>query len=343
MELRNFFKKNNSKNTLKNGSDFEKKNNKFLKVFGCLALATFMSATALFATAPFGTGAANASTNTNLSNTTQTTTNNGLITPKEDDPVLFKTKSGIEIKWGKLNSSFQIPILSGYVTKNEGLKGFPYFSSFDASIQYDWIIIGQSSISPVFEVPENDPAGIIIQQECFHAIRATEEIPENSVLCLSNNILANGSAVSSGYTHSYGGSSKWYVHSDYRAPLLTTMDGYYTDSSWGIEPIKDYIMPVSLSTKGTVHSEHWSASPATSTQTVTLENKYIFPLASSTYEDNSFRWSTYLMDTEFLLSDVQWLRDGSGESKFVFNNTGQSSLKSNSSAGYRPAFCLKVL
>ena len=56
MELRNFFKKNNSKNTAQNEQDFYQKNprKKFLKIFAAASLALITCATTLLATTPFG-------------------------------------------------------------------------------------------------------------------------------------------------------------------------------------------------------------------------------------------------------------------------------------------------
>ena len=61
----------------------------------------------------------------------------GLITPQEDDPVLFTTDYGLDIKWG--NS-----LISGTADTTTGLNGFLYIQTNDGTKNYYWCIIGQA-------------------------------------------------------------------------------------------------------------------------------------------------------------------------------------------------------
>ena len=203
MELRNFFKKKQIKNSAQNDRDFEKKNNKFLKVFGCLALATFMSATALFATAPFGSGAASVAAETEM--TAQEKLAAGTLNLNPDtDPTIYTTESGLEIKFG------------GATLESGRFKGYTYIRM--AGI--NWVIIGKStsgfdkglSLYSLFtdtakgvSIPRDTttPAGKAIENELFTPLdtvagavlntssleKTTEEIPPGCVLMLSEDVI----------------------------------------------------------------------------------------------------------------------------------------------------------
>ena len=102
-----------------------KKKHKFLKTFSFTSLALLMGVAGTMAFAPLGASAsvANASE-------LETTTEQGLITPKADDPVIYTTESGLEIKWGNATT-----ILGGgnestsTVLDSGNLSGFPYFTT----------------------------------------------------------------------------------------------------------------------------------------------------------------------------------------------------------------------
>ena len=121
----------------------------FLKSLSFTSLALLMGAAGVFAFAPLGTGAPLATANE--SEKTTYTTEQGLITPKADDPVIYTTESGLEIKWG--NSLFtQQTMLGGGNEKNAynkltsgNLSGFPYFTTKSGTTTYTWVIIGTST------------------------------------------------------------------------------------------------------------------------------------------------------------------------------------------------------
>ena len=113
-----------------------KKKHKFLKTFSIASLALLMGAAGVFAFAPLGASPSVANANAMV----ETTTEQGLITPKADDPVIYTTESGLQIKYGNaapstLNSSLD----SG------NLEGFPYFTTASGSTTYTWVIIGRNS------------------------------------------------------------------------------------------------------------------------------------------------------------------------------------------------------
>ena len=112
------------------------KKSKFLKPFSFASLALLMGAAGVFAFAPLG-----ASPNlANASEAIETTTEQGLITPKTDDPVIYTTESGLEIKWGNAApSTLHSSLGSG------NLAGFPYFTTQNGSTTYTWVIIGRNS------------------------------------------------------------------------------------------------------------------------------------------------------------------------------------------------------
>ena len=347
MELRNFFKKNNSKNSAQNEQDFYQKTprKKYLKIFAAASLALITSATTLLATAPFGVGAAASAAATQ--NTTQTSTSNGLITPQEDDPVLFKTESGLDIKFGAAT------LTSG------NLSGFPYFTTNVDAVDYTWVIIGTSNaslsgtatstsaqfstwknfngllqqefINNQFET--NTPAGSAannsINQDCLAymnsiyissvgAVVVNAEIPTNCVLVLANTITGTGVANTSvGGLHRSGSNYYYNYHSTYVGQLAQTLDAYYTNGSLGLLPIKDFIKPVSLVSSGRVGLTSDYAEWTWSSNTTT---NYIFTLSAN----NNFKWSTYLTQTQAKLDVTWWLRDGVNSTSYSSGNAGDN-------------------
>ena len=109
---------------------------KVLKTFSFTSLAILMGIAGTMAFAPLG-----ASPNlANASEAIETTTEQGLITPKADDPVIYTTESGLEIKWGNaLPDTINSSLSSG------NLSGFPYFTTQSGSTTYTWVIIGRNS------------------------------------------------------------------------------------------------------------------------------------------------------------------------------------------------------
>ena len=96
-----------------------------------------MGTIGIFTFAPLGP---NTATNDVLANT-----KGGLIIPKSDDPIVYTTQSGLEIKWGtSLPTTFNQNLSTG------NLKGFPYFTTTKGSNTYIWVIIGRNPETNLF-------------------------------------------------------------------------------------------------------------------------------------------------------------------------------------------------
>ena len=201
-----------------------KKKHKILKTFGFTSLALLMGVAGTMAFAPLG-----ASPNVANANELETTTETGgLITPKADDPVIYTTESGIEIKYGNA-----VPITSNSSLGSGNLKGFPYFETKNGSTTYTWVIIGrnpnvttlstaiQSYLFSTWKTNNSSsdgwvygktffdttyetltPAGNSIYSDTsskgdindnisipINNLTSNNEIPSGSVLCLSNTII----------------------------------------------------------------------------------------------------------------------------------------------------------
>ena len=358
MELRNFFKKNNSKNTPKNESDFEKKNNKFLKVFGCLALATFMGATALFATAPFGTSAATVAAESETQPTAQENLAAGTLNLNPDtDPTIYTTESGLEIKFG------------GATVESGGLTGYTYFQMGVYNDEpVNWIIIGYNDSLTVessiiqqrmdswynanggdvlmnYLFNNNDPASSVIFDEASrgeaivmhsiivtitNAVQNTTELDAGEYLCISEKAL--GSSV----FYAYRDGQLSYVR-DYNSDLCdlkTYIENLYNEGLNLTETAKALIQPQTL-------TNYWA------TTTSTTSDAYLFPLAA---RGENFNVSTYLTTgTARCIDNVNyWLRSGAEKindsAHYVYADAGTGAVYTSgvwTSYGVRPAFVIK--
>ena len=113
------------------------KTSQILKTLSFSVLAIFMGTIGIFTFAPLGP---NTATNDVLANT-----KGGLIIPKSDDPIVYTTQSGLEIKWGtSLPTTFNQNLSTG------NLKGFPYFTTTKGSNTYIWVIIGRNPETNLF-------------------------------------------------------------------------------------------------------------------------------------------------------------------------------------------------
>lgn len=359
------------------------KKSRFFKIFSGLSLITLITCgTTLLATTQFGVGVdanAAAGANINLSNNSQTTTNSGLITPQEDDPVLFKTESGLEIKWGNTTITTQIG-----VGETTGMKGYCYFITNDGSKDYVWIIIGKATdVNTKFPVDyiasnwidssdyfgnernefmgnqyENEsPAGTIIYNELVshldrvigNDIVSNSEIPSGSILCLANDAVATGvwNNTNKAVTYPYDYGTAYHYNSTYSSQALgTAMNGYYTNGTFGLSNIKDKIVGVPITTTGRSGTDTWT--PIT-------ETLYVYPLAGKSEE--KFFYSRYLATSHGLTSFSWWLRTNTGS---IYHSHGSymeyyyptiyyvkpdgtiSSTSCGSSLSHRPAFCLSL-
>ena len=122
------------------------KKNKIFKALGFSSLALLMACTGVVAFAPLQ------STQISFASDAEMTTQQGLITPKADDPIIYTTESGLDIKYGNA----AIVALGGgnetqeyeTMTSTSKLSGFPYFTTTKGSTTYTWVIIGKSTTMP---------------------------------------------------------------------------------------------------------------------------------------------------------------------------------------------------
>ena len=340
------------------------KKSKLFKTISFSSLALLMGIAGTMAFTPLGASPNNLA---KASEMVESTTEQGLITPKKDDQVIYTTESGLEIKWGNaMPKSFSgtLPNQSGY------LRGFPYFTTQAGSTTYEWVILGFNIVdfeSPVmtweqvlgsnFNFESNSPAGQAIAREIlFHfmvanasqsdtVMKNNTEIPHGSFLVLSNKVLESGAY------NTVVNSSGSYKSGSYTGneDIAKAMEAYYMNGSWGLSQIKDSIDLVSLSTYTNIYNAGWV------TQTT---SKHIFPLAS--HASSNFYYGNYLTLEQMKLTSksvttYQWLRGNQGgrsNSNYSFATTVlyDSSIDPcvvgsawvHESHGYRPAFCLKV-
>ena len=283
MELRNFFKKNNSKNTDQNSCEFNPKNTrkKFLKIFAAASLALITCATTLLATAPFGTGDASAAANSNLSNNTQTTSTLGL--DHENDQIIYTTASGIEVKFHENYRNITTPALSGYPYVTMGAYN---------GVPVNWVIIGVSTT--MFGLQEDEwssyfegssPAGLGVSNSnlkvaCFMKftnIVKNAEITEDCVLLISETNLGNA------------GKGDDYATSE----LKSAMETLYNNTLNISQHYKDNIVSQTIHSSG-VDSKGYGIFSET-------QNAYFFPLAwGNTAQE--FLYETYFTSTSMSIS-----------------------------------------
>ena len=245
---------------------------KFLRTFSFTSLALLMGAAGVFAFAPLG--ASTSVANANELETTTTTETGGLIVPKKDDPVIYTTESGLEIKWGNaLPSSANNYLTSG------NLKGFPYFTTTNGSTTYTWVIIGKNpsldlhskiDFTSLFSTWKTNstyftngsyffnntyetatPAGSAINgivpsksyvADYSNMVVPNEEIPSGCVLALSNASVGTSAYYSGATTcttdaHTFIGSSN---------TLRATCANYYTNDTFGFGAQKSSLQNISL-------------------------------------------------------------------------------------------------
>ena len=124
---------------------------KFLRTFSFTSLALLMGAAGVFAFAPLGANPSVASANT-LSDEINTKADgenikyapSALGLDPENDPVIYTTESGLEIKYGGENVNDQI-------ASGNPLSGYPYFTMGTYNgYAVNWVIIGRNTNDTVF-------------------------------------------------------------------------------------------------------------------------------------------------------------------------------------------------
>ena len=356
------------------------KKKKIVKILAAGGLAIFMGVGTLCGVliSPMNSAHANmgASSAANLAGVAQSpdrAQSESLITPKEDDPVIFTTESGIEIKYGNA--------LTG------NLAGFPYFVTNDGTTDYYWVIIGAHSkvngvsLQVVPDNPENylemdSPAGKAIAKDNLliwrmvsgnddgsgvssglASVNPKSELLSGQVLCLANTAVATGvknnsvgNSVPVMVAGQNSGISIVVYRSTYTGNMATTLDGY--TSKFGLDAISSCIQTVSLTTTGVMYG--------TGVTTTTSSHK-IFTLSG--VSTDSFYYLDYLTETQASTGATWWLRGGNSTShdgvlttqilnkknggyygQYVNESGGISTASvSSNTAGYRPAFVLKLI
>ena len=325
---------------------------KRLKIFAASGLALIMGAGVLCGCLiPMNSAQANTSKEDVYTSSTSST---GLITPKEDDPVVFTTESGLEIKFGNL----LITDLVSTSVPNGSLKGFPYITTNDGTHDYVWVVIG------IGAGLDDSPASLAINESTNFdyfikgdiLLSCTSEIPAGSVLCLANDIVATGVKNTSACNAKYQGNTYYNYHSVFQGTMADAFLTYYTESAFGLGSIKESIILMeNISTYGGIgHTEHVAGIGSFITD---YTSNYIFTLSNGI--DDSFYWGDYLFNKQNLsLSSTWWLRGGNSSSynsggsqwwfyhypycHYVDSNGEIQEMGSDSTAGYRPAFVLKI-
>ena len=314
------------------------KKSKFLKPFSFASLALLMGIAGTMAFAPLG-----ASPSVANANELETTTEQGLITPKADDPVIYTTESGLEIKWGNAApSTFNQSLSSG------NLKGFPYFTTTSESTTYTWVIIGRNSNVSVFNYSNiashlfsswktnstqtyqlgatnatyffkniyesTTPAGSaingVVPSKSYvvdtSPLVDNAEIASGCVLVLANECVATGVRNTS-YAYYESVYRFCAYRSDLNTDFKTAMQGYYTNKSLGLSSLIDASLIQSVTLK--TYEYEWYNGSGWAWRTEPLSGQYIFPLAARA-NGSTFTWSTYLTANQMKLSVNQWVRGG---------------------------------
>ena len=324
------------------------KKSKFLKAFGFSSLALLMGIAGTMAFAPLGASPSVAG----ASEMIKSTTTSGLGLDPKNDPVIYTTESGLEIKYGNTASSIVNNSLG-----SGNLAGFPYFTTSSGSTTYTWVIIGRNSDTTIFansitshlfsswksthnksgglfntngyyffnNAYENStPAGNAIDSSVSsksyvndllvnsYALKTSTEIPSGCVLVLAEKIL---------FTATYSNSGNGLTD--------TQIENLNLPSN-----VLDYIKSVNIQCyTGWTSPTYYYAD-------------FRFFYLSNNYQ---FRHATYLTSAALKIAynstgtaSSWWLRDhNSGATRQSVTATG-GTANSNGTCGVRPAFCLKI-
>ena len=287
-----------------------KSERKFLKTFSFTSLALLMGIAGTIAFAPLGASpsVANASEMVDQINTKADGENikyapSALGLDPENDPVIYTTESGLEIKFGGVS-------VNNSITTSK-LAGYPYFTLGKYSgYDVNWIIFGRNPSDTVFvdkiseyvystwksnsassatieplgtyffnNVAETKtPAGLAIDTNSAsrgqvsdlststQTIFADSNVPQGTVLVISECVLFNTQFRTSSAAANYKGSN-----------LQTKMEELYTSGLGLTDAQKNLFVPQ------TIENYYWTytSSSDTSGYTVgTSENQHFFPLAT---------------------------------------------------------------
>ncbi|MFQ6749995.1 MAG: hypothetical protein ACLRFR_04105, partial [Clostridia bacterium] len=285
----------------------------------------------------------------------QNNTSEGLIIPQEDDPVLFTTEDGLDIKFGL------------GTLQSGNLSGFPYFSTYSSSSVYTWVIIGTNNTAltndnilshETFSVwstrlahpnvseymnsqyETSSDAGSLInstivdsylsyeQQSVVtsNVVENTTEIPEGCVLVLANDIISTG--IFNDVLYRYIGNSSP------KNNLVPSVYGRISEYGYNKYNVANICSTMNSYYSGeglglsmirsriktiTVTTTGGLSSASDVQKNLQVEySASVFPLSNN----GSFIWSNYLTAEQIKLSSNQWLRSGSSACKKsdIYNN-----------------------
>ena len=341
--MKKLFNNSTKGNDTQNKSSKSKR--KFLRTFSFTSLALLMGAAGVFAFAPLG-----ASPSVANANEIEMTTASGLGLDPKNDPVVYTTERGLQIK------------MSLKTMSSGGLTGYAYFQmGMYGGSPVNWVIIGrnsantsgisqlisQTTLSNFFankgdfnigaELEKNTPAGISIYNNSSNSIFLhneflnfsnaavhNEEISAGHVLCFPDRVL--GTCV-------FGNSNKYYG-----STLHTNITNLYNSGLALTDDEKKIIISQNITTT-------WYGSGSTETSTHKL-----FPLAGNS-ESNQFLHYEYFnnLDSVKACGTAYWLRTGySSYSNNVcyISATGvycSPTVTYSSTCGIRPACIVKLL
>ena len=260
------------------------KKRKIFKTLALSSLAVVMAAGGIFAFAPIGA---------NASEGIETTTERvGLIEAKVDDPVIYTTEYGLEIKFGNA--------VSASATMNSGnLTGFPYFTTTKNGTEYIWVIIGRNAnvniltnalsahlystwkatnsvVNGTFakyyfeNIDSFSPAGATlnsvlatkayIQDKVLNNTPKTStEIPSGCVLALANTATTGLQVWSSGHwDNAYSYDASLNNNSQGKNNTREVCDNYYTNDTFGFGPNLSSLQSTTLTQYGVFWSSAYT-------------------------------------------------------------------------------------
>ena len=278
------------------------KKSKLLKSLGFASLALLMGATGIFAFTTLGRSSGPESVATATQTTTET---GGLINPKADDPVIYTTESGIEIKYGNA-----VPITSNSSLGSGNLKGFPYFETKNGSTTYTWVIIGrnpnvttlstaiESYLFSTWKTNNSSSDGWVYGKTFFDTTYETLTPAGNSIYSDTsskgdindnisipiNNLTSNNEIPSEcilALANSATGTCSFYSGNNYTTAENQTFAGanntlraicanYYTNDTFGFGNYKSSLQSITLNQHGN-YTNRWTHKELTMTKLIQLQ------------------------------------------------------------------------
>ena len=323
---------------------------KWLRIFGAGGLAFFMGVGTLCGVLIAPMGATSASNAGNLASAAQSADSaQGLITPHEDDPVVFTTDYGLEIKYA---NAFTNTNLAGYTYFTMGkytynnltydvnwvIIGYDptvsfYVRNFTGEVnvnKYSYVTQGEYSYTTTID---SSPAGKAIIEDCT-AISSqaveNDEIGDGCVLCIAECVI--GTAAGS---HTYTGTA-----------LKTAMDTM---------PLTLGLTDSQMSKIQTV--DVYCLNNNSLKQYITYEDLQFFPLPSL-YQDENFSMANYLPEGSLRIGydivarspTAYYSMSGLGSFSWDWggyiipaDGVGHTGARIGTVSGVRPAFVLNLL